>query len=231
MDEEAGAALPVVVVGLVAVQRELREHGDQLDALAEHVLQAVILRFVVVRVEREHAAGHGIHDVRAGRLHDNIAHERIRQAAVAAEQFPEHLQFLPVRQRAEQQEISDLLEPVAPVLPESAHQVPYIVTPVPELAAGGLPVRVLALHLTDLGQAGQHAVAVQVPQAAVHLVPVVQLPVDHPVLRDALHQRPDLRSDLRIVPFCHDTVSSPVLFLSRFLSLQNTLARYCIITV
>ena len=46
----------VVLLGLVAVDRQEREDGDQLQALPEDVRDRDVVRVVVVRVEREDAS-------------------------------------------------------------------------------------------------------------------------------------------------------------------------------
>lgn len=56
MDKQA---LPIVImpVGLVAIDREQREQGNQLHALAQHVGNGNIFRVLIIGIEREHAAG------------------------------------------------------------------------------------------------------------------------------------------------------------------------------
>ena len=94
-------AVRVKAVCLIAVHRELREQGNQLDALAQHVRPGRIVRLLVVRVERENAAGKRVHHVARGRFHDDIAHKIRGQGAVIGEQLPELRKLIRIRQLAE----------------------------------------------------------------------------------------------------------------------------------
>ena len=62
----------VVVIGMVAVHGQHGEDAGQLDALAQHIGNFQITGLGVVGCQREHAAGHGVHDIVAGGLHDHI---------------------------------------------------------------------------------------------------------------------------------------------------------------
>ena len=72
VNEETGAVCAVVIVCLITVKCQLREHGDQLDTLAESVRQPDIVRIVVIRIQGKDAPRHGIHDVGARRFHNKI---------------------------------------------------------------------------------------------------------------------------------------------------------------
>ena len=58
----------IVAVRLIAVYRKQREQRNELQALAQHVFDAVVVGMRVVAVQRQHAARQRVHHVGAGRL-------------------------------------------------------------------------------------------------------------------------------------------------------------------
>ena len=175
VDDHALHAL-VVVVGVVAVHRQQREFADQLDTLAQRVGHGGVLGVPVVGGQRQYAARHGVHDIVAGRLHDDIAGEIGGQRAALADQLRKLALLRLVGQLAHQQQVGDALKAQL-VLAQLPDQLLDAVAAVPQLAVAG---RLFAVHharghdLGDVGQARQHAVAVLVAQALVHAVLVVQ---------------------------------------------------------
>ena len=67
VDEEAFAVV-IIIIGMIAVNRQQGEGCNQLQALAQHVINADIVCIVVVRIERQHATGERVHHVGARRL-------------------------------------------------------------------------------------------------------------------------------------------------------------------
>ena len=65
MDKQA-LAVVVMAVGLVAVNRNQREQGDKLQALAQHVGNADVVGVFIIGIQGQHAAGQGVHHIRAG---------------------------------------------------------------------------------------------------------------------------------------------------------------------
>ena len=60
-------AVPALVgVGLVAVDAEYREQGDELETLAHDVGQGDIVAPLVIGGQVQHAAGQGIHNILLG---------------------------------------------------------------------------------------------------------------------------------------------------------------------
>ena len=194
-------AVFVVVVGLVGVHRDQREDGDQVDALAHHVGQGDVVRLVVVAGHGEHAPGQGVHHVAAGGFQDHVPHEVGGQAAVERQLLVESFQLVGGGQLAEHQKISGLLKtkPLVPYKP--AGELLYRVAPVVQFALTG---HLFAVHhlaaddLADLGEAGQHAGAVQVAQTAFDVVAHVVVLVDLVVGQTDRRQRLQFGGDARV---------------------------------
>ena len=172
MDVHARAAL-IVVVGMVGVDREHGEHRNEHEALPQHVRQADVVRVLVIGGERQHAAGQAVHHVARRRLHDNVAREIGRQHAPLREQALEAAELLCVGQSAEQQQICDFLVALASLAHKALHELLNAYAAVVQLARARLQNAVhLALcdDVRDVGQSGQHALAVYVAQAALYII-------------------------------------------------------------
>ena len=102
MDKQA-LSVVIMTVGLVAVDRDQREQGNQLQALAQHIGDADVVGIFIVGIQGQHAAGQGVHHIRARRLHDNIPDKGGGQGAVIGQQSLKILQLPFVGQLAEQQ--------------------------------------------------------------------------------------------------------------------------------
>ena len=171
VDVHAAAAL-IVIVGVVAVDRQHRENADELDALFQLGLQVGLANVVIVAGQRQHAAGQRVHQVVTGGLHDDIAHKVCRQVAAFGKAGGEALELLFVRQVAEQQQIGRALKRIA-LAAQTADQVIDVVAAVPELALAGNLLAVALLKGVDAGNvrdARQHALAVFVAQTALDVV-------------------------------------------------------------
>ena len=164
------AILFVVVVGVVAVHRQHGEDACQLDALAQHVGGGKVCGQRVVGGQGQHAAGHGVHDVVAGCLHDDVAGEVGGHGAALAQHAAELVQLFLGGQLAEQQQVARFLKGEAAAC-RAADKVLDVVAAVKQLAVGGLLDAVHILEgadIGDIGQARQHALAVFVAQARLH---------------------------------------------------------------
>ena len=172
MDIHAAAAL-IVVIGVVRVDREHREHGNQHQALPQDVGQTDVVRAFIVGGERQHAARQAVHHVVRRRFHDNVAREIGRQRAPLREQALEAAELLCVGQSAEQQQICDFLVALASLAHKALHELLDAYAAVVQLARARLQNAVhLALcdDVRDVGQSGQHALAVYVAQAALYVI-------------------------------------------------------------
>ena len=153
----------VVTVCLIAVDRQHREKGDQLQTLSEYVRQGRVVRPVVVGVEREHASGKRVHHVVAGRFHDDIAYKAGGKRTVTGQQTGKLCQFVPVRQLIEQKQISHFLKAEAVLACKTIDQILNVVAAVEETAVCRDLYTVHDLtgaHVGDIGQAGKDALTV-----------------------------------------------------------------------
>ena len=166
----------IVVVGMVSVNGQQREFGDQLDALPEGIADAGVDGALVVGRQRQNAPGHGVHDVLAGGFHDDVPGEVGGERPALTQQPPEFFRGGAVRHLSHEQKIGDLF--VAKLrFPKAADQVFHPVAPVPELAVAGNLFAVHNFGGRDLGnvrQSGENAVAVFVPKPLFDTVFLVQ---------------------------------------------------------
>jgi len=97
-------ALVVVIAlfHLIGVDHNRRNARNQFNGLPDDVFQRHILRQLVVAVQRQHAAGQLIHNIRRRRLDDHILDKALRQLAVLLQQAREAGKLLRRRQIAEQ---------------------------------------------------------------------------------------------------------------------------------
>ena len=166
VDIHAAVAL-IVVIGVVAVDRQHREDAGQLDALAQHVGDAQVRDPGVIGRQRQHAAGHGVHHVMAGSLHDDVPGEVGGHRAAFSHHGTELFQLRGGGQLAEQQQIARFLkgEPAAAAAVDELLHIEAAVVQ-PPVAGALVPVHRLEGHdVGNVGQPRQHALAVLVPQA------------------------------------------------------------------
>ena len=173
-------AVDIIIVGVVAVYRQHGEHADQLDALLQLGLQAAVADGVIVGGQRQHAAGQRVHQVPGGGFHDHVAGKIGGQVPALGQHVAELGQLAGVGQLAHQKQVGGFLKAEAFAV-QAADQVVDIVAAVPQLALAGGLFAVYHLERVDagnMGDAGQHALAVLVAQAALDAEPVIQSGVD-----------------------------------------------------
>ena len=195
VDIEAFVTL-IVVVAVVAIYRQQRKHGDQHQTLPQHIGQRHVAHVVIIAGQREHAAAQGVHHVAAGGLHDDVAHEVGGKRAAIRQRALKKGQFLTGGQLAKEQQVSDFLKAEAVLPGLCAHQVRDVVPAVEKaaLAGNGFAVDLLvADNLRDIGQAGQHAPALLIAQAALYAIGLIQLRIDRTVVGQELGVRVRIR--------------------------------------
>ena len=162
----------VVVVGLIAVHSHHGELADQGHALAQHVVQGGVGDPVVVGGQGQHAAGHGVHQVLAGGLHDDVPGEVGGKGPGGHQHFVEADDLFLGGQLPKEEQVGDFLVAVALAL-EALDQVDDVVAPVPETAVARdfFPVYHLkGVDAGDVGQSGQDALSVFIPESALDAV-------------------------------------------------------------
>ena len=174
----------VVVVGMVGVHGQHGENAGQLDALAQHIVNFQITGLGVVGCQCEHAAGHGVHDIMAGCLHDDIPGKVCGHGAALAQHPAELLQFFLGGQFAEQQQIACFLKG-EPAPPTAVDEVLHVVAAVEQLTVRRAldPVDVFeGADVRNVGQSRQHALAVLIAQAGLDAEFLIQVLADLIVL-------------------------------------------------
>ena len=172
MDIHAAAAF-VMVVCVVRINSQHREHRNQHQTLAQHIRQADIVRAVVVGSKCQYAAGQAVHHISCRRFHDHVTRKVGRQRAPLGEQVFEFTQPLCVRQFAEQKQISNFLISPAAVFHKTLHQ---IIDPDPTVIQLTIARNQLTVHfffgddIRNIGQPRQYTFTIQVSQAAFDVV-------------------------------------------------------------
>ena len=125
MDEKA-LVFVIMLEGLIAVNGEHREYGDELQALTENVSDGGIVGIFIVSVERKDASGEDIHHIFAGSFEDHIADERSRQAAVFGKGATEAFELLGIGKLGEKKKVGCFFKTETIVIQETFHEVAHV---------------------------------------------------------------------------------------------------------
>ena len=120
----------IVMVGVVAIDRQHGEYADQLDALFQLSLQVGLADIIIIAGQGEHTAGQRVHQVLAGGFHNDVPHKVGRKVPAFGKAILEGFQLLLVGQIPQQQKIRRFLKGIA-LAPQAADQVIDVVTAVP----------------------------------------------------------------------------------------------------
>ena len=189
--QEHGIPVEIPALGLIGVRDDDRELGHQADALAHDVFHRGLIRVGVVGIERQRRAGELVHNIPAGRAHNHILGEVVRQGALQADRVLELLELAAVRQLAAHEQIAHLLKPEAVFLLQAVDQVVDVIAAVGQAAFDRLAlafVEYVAVYVAQIARADQHAGAVRIAQAALDAEPVEQLGRDLAVRPEAVAQ-------------------------------------------
>ena len=193
--QDEGVSVKIMPLGGKGVRRDEREARDEADGLPQNVVQRGIVRTVVIGIEGEDAAGQLVHDVAAGGLEDHVLGEPGWHGACAGHDVVEALLLRLRGQRAEQQQIRDLLIAERAAFPMGLDNILDADAAVIELAGHGNAFAVhhiIALHAADLADADEHARAVRVAQAALDALVFKILRGDGILLRNVFTQMGDV---------------------------------------
>ena len=186
--ETGTRAVPHHVAAVVALlDGVVRKHGDARHARdeAERGVHLVLEPGVVGRgvggVEMKHAAAQHVHHVFGGAREDVVVHEAAGQVALVVEQARERGEVLPGGQVAREQQVHKLLVAEAALACGALDQVVDAVTTKRQATLAGFLVAFVhhvAVNVGDLGDAGDHARAVGVAQAALDVGALELMRVD-----------------------------------------------------
>ena len=171
---------------LICVHHHAGHGGNQRDALTHDVGQRQLVGVVVVRIQRQHAARHLVHDIGAGRFHNHVFHKVFRQFAELFQRVAKAHKLAFCGQRAKQKQPDDLFKHEAVLFIGGLHNALYINAAVNQLAVrrGAHPVHhLIAHHVAHVRQPGQHAGAVRVAKAALHAQAFTFLWVDEVIFQ------------------------------------------------
>ena len=125
----------IMVVRVISVYCQHREYADQHHTLAQHIFHTQIRYMRIIGRQRQHALCHRIHNVPAGRFHNNISYKICRQTAHGAEHFRKLLQLDLIRQFSEQQQICGFFKSRPFICDNPSYQIVDIISSVCKLAS------------------------------------------------------------------------------------------------
>ena len=179
---EEGLVIEMLALDLVGIDHQDRHPRDQGDGRPHLGLEGSVLAVVlVVGIQREHGACELVHDVVGRRLHHHIHHEAGRKWAVHGEIVVEGLELVGCRELAEEQQIDRLLIAEAAVLLRALDEVADVVAAVDQLAGDRLHLALIdhiAVDVTDVGDACEHARPIGTAQTALDMELGIQRLVD-----------------------------------------------------
>ena len=156
---------------LIGVYHHAGHGGNERNALAHDIGQRQLVRVIVVRIQRQHAARHFVHDIGAGRLHNHVFHKIFRQLAELLQRAAKACKLALRGQRAKQQQPDDLFEHKAVFLIGCLHNAFYVDAAVNKLAVrrGAQAIHhFIAHYVAHIRKPCQHARSVRVAQAPLH---------------------------------------------------------------
>ncbi len=177
--------------------RVIRQHHDARQARYERkrgvnlVLGGPILGVRVMAVEEEHRSSQHVHDVGRRVAHDHGGGEAVRQLALGVNDLDEGIKLGLRGKLAHKQQIGDFFKGKATIARLVAEEVVEVVAAqakralVSQLFAVGDNV---AVHVGNIGHAGDHARAVGVAQAALDVIAVVVSRIDAVNLSEFVEQ-------------------------------------------
>ncbi len=160
----------IINVGVIAIDRQQRERGNQLQRLPQHIGDGDILGAIIEDIHGQNTLRHGVHHIATGQLEDGIVHEIIRQRPCRADTGDIIGQLIGGRQLPEKQQVADFLESVAAIRQETGDEVIHVQSAINQMSGAGVIPFGMGLHLADLRQAGQYALAVEIAQPALHVI-------------------------------------------------------------
>ena len=166
----------VVVVSVISVCGKHRKTRNQHYALAKAVLKRSRKSCRVVGGKRQDTPRHRVHNILAGRFHNNIAREIRRQTAALPQNLRELFRFLLRRHFTENEKIRGFLE--AKAASRHRDQILDVIPAIPQLAVTGRLNTVHVLesnHLRYRGKSREHALSVDIAKSAVYPVFAVKL--------------------------------------------------------
>ena len=185
---------PVMVAGALRVvgeHHDARQAGNERDGGFDLVLERARFRVGVGRVQQQNRALEHVHDVRRRLVHDHGRREAVRQLAVVVKRADEVAQLVFGGQLPHEQQVGNLLE-CEPAVQRSLPQEVFDVVAaerehafVRTLVAFGKNV---AVHVRNVGDAGDDAGTVRVAQPALHSVVLVERRVDGVDFRESVEQ-------------------------------------------
>ena len=176
-----GVAVKIAPLGLIRMRNNHRKLGNQAHGLAHKVFERGIVRVGVVAIQGQRRACQLVHQVSAGRAHDHVLGEVVGQLACNADGLPEIVELLCSGQFAGEQQERGFAISEAVFGFETVQQVVDINPAIGQAALDWFALALVyqvAVYIAQAGDAGEHAGAVRIPQAALDAVAAEQLGTD-----------------------------------------------------
>ena len=158
---------------LIGIDHNCRNARNEFNGLANDIFQRHVLRQLVVAVQRQHASGQLVHNIRRRRLDDHILYKALGQLAVLLEKAGKSGKLFGCRQIAEQQQPHDFLKPKAILRSAAFYDITDINTAVkqPALCRATLGVlQYITMHITDACDTGEHTGSIRIAQATLNVI-------------------------------------------------------------
>ena len=149
----------------------------------------------------QHAAGQAVHQILAGGFHDNVPHKVAGQGAAFGQAVGKFMQLLFIGQIAKQQQVGNFLKAIA-LAAQTTDQVIHVIPAVPQLAiAGGFNAvtHFKRINAGNIGNPGQHTVAVLITQAALYTELIKQIRINGIVMHTQFCKQLGFFFDCRIL--------------------------------
>ena len=179
------------LLGVVGQHHDARQAADERERRVNLVLGRAVLGGLVGRVQAQDGTSHHVHEIGRGIHHKRAGRESVGQLALGIDHFHEPVETLLRRQLSHEQQIGHLFESEAARRIQIAQKVVQVVAAQAQGALGRHLLAVghhIAVNVGDVGHAREHARAVGVAQAALHIVGGIQRRIDGVHLVEVLVQ-------------------------------------------
>ncbi len=179
------------LLGVVGQNHNARQTADKRQRRVNLVLGRAVLGGLVGRVQAQDGTSHHVHEVGRGVHHKRAGRKPVGQLALRIDHFHETVEALLGRQLAHEQQIGHLFESEAARRIQIAQKVVKVVAAQAQRALGRHLLAVghhVTVNIRDIGHTREHARAVGVAQAALHIVLRIQRRIDSVHLVEVLVQ-------------------------------------------
>ena len=164
--------LTEVTVCMIGINSNLRKLGNQLQRLTQYIFRRNILRIVVVGVQSQYTALHGIHNIGISTLHNHVTDKTTAQLLHVSHNIEKSGQLIPVGKLAEDQQINNLFKAVTSAV-QTIDNILYIDALVKKLSVCRNPASInqlITVYIRNLSQTGKDTLTCRITQTSFYIV-------------------------------------------------------------